>query len=333
MVRAWFTNRAWLLTLAIGLAAVTLILAVWVPTALARKSADFAGPVFPPPGGYTLTASGADILIGRAGGLDWAFSGFNFGRFESLYWGPADKNGVGIAFDGEPITEPDEVLAFDPNQSDLANGIARWTGSAQLAYWDVGNIEWTAEILDTRFTLTVYDASGPVPLTLGATLGLTETGALVAVTGPFTANLAMEAYYDSSWSPVVDLYDGLGTQNGVQVVTDLADAFFYQDVAIAGLVATNDSPHLITETTTLTATILAGTNVSYTWDLGDGFSATGAIASHSYLTGGNYLAVVTATNNAGFSTATTEVIIQVPSPEPDNYPVYLPLTLRGYPAP
>jgi uncharacterized repeat protein (TIGR01451 family) len=78
---------------------------------------------------------------------------------------------------------------------------------------------------------------------------------------------------------------------------------------LAGLTATNDSPTLLGNVTTLTATITAGTHVFYTWAFGDGTTGSGAVLAHTYPSVGVYTAVVTASNEVSTLTATTTVDI------------------------
>ena len=82
------------------------------------------------------------------------------------------------------------------------------------------------------------------------------------------------------------------------------------DIPISDLVATNNSPTLLGESTALSATIQAGTNVIYTWDFGDDESGSGQYISHTYSSVGRYSGSVTATNSAGSATSTTQVNIQ-----------------------
>lgn len=82
------------------------------------------------------------------------------------------------------------------------------------------------------------------------------------------------------------------------------------DEPIDGLIATNDSPTFIGYTTLLSATITAGTNVGYVWDLGDGSPAlAGQYVSHVYPAPGRYTATVTASNNSNSLEAETAVVI------------------------
>ena len=93
------------------------------------------------------------------------------------------------------------------------------------------------------------------------------------------------------------------------------------DAPISGLAAVNNGPTTLGNSTLLTATITAGTHVSYTWNLGDGSAPTTltTTSSVSYTYGaaqvGGYTAIVTATNPLGaIVTATTVVTINNPVP-------------------
>jgi uncharacterized repeat protein (TIGR01451 family) len=110
---------------------------------------------------------------------------------------------------------------------------------------------------------------------------------------------------------------------GVKVITVTADSSFgnvvsvvsdvhtitVQEVTIAGLAAYNDGPTTIGTVTTLSATITAGSNVTYTWAFGDGGTDTGSVVTHYYPSVGVYTAIVTASNSVGWVTATTTVTI------------------------
>lgn len=81
----------------------------------------------------------------------------------------------------------------------------------------------------------------------------------------------------------------------------------WEEQPIAGLVATSDSPTSLGGITILTATVTAGTNVSYTWAFGDGEMSDGAVVTHSYPVVGIYTAIVTASNSINLITATITV--------------------------
>jgi hypothetical protein len=100
------------------------------------------------------------------------------------------------------------------------------------------------------------------------------------------------------------------------------------DAPITGLTAANSGPTLLGQTTLFTASITGGTNVSYTWNLGDGSAVTALstsnLTSDTYSAGAVYTAVVTATNSIGTKVMiTTVVTINNPVPNISNM---LPLT-------
>ena len=77
------------------------------------------------------------------------------------------------------------------------------------------------------------------------------------------------------------------------------------DDPITNVVAINNGPTLLHAATNFTATVAGGTNISYTWNFGDGQNGSGKTSSHTYAATGVYTATVTATNNQGIQTATT----------------------------
>ena len=106
------------------------------------------------------------------------------------------------------------------------------------------------------------------------------------------------------------------------------------EIPIHDLAAENDSPTTLGQPTLFTATVSAGTNVTYDWAFGDGQYGSGANLSHVYAAAGLYTAVVTATNGAGSLTATTPVTITNEAPVANAGPdqtvlVYDPVSLNG----
>lgn len=81
------------------------------------------------------------------------------------------------------------------------------------------------------------------------------------------------------------------------------------DVPIAGLNAATSSPTILGQVTFFTASVSAGTNITYMWDFGDGQFSVGANATHAYEAAGSYTAVVTATNSNNSDSAITAVTI------------------------
>jgi CSLREA domain-containing protein len=116
-------------------------------------------------------------------------------------------------------------------------------------------------------------------------------------------------------APPVNSADQRGVYRPQGPACDIG-AFELEVEPISGLAATNDSPTLLGEATTLTATVASGTFVSYIWDFGDGTTGAGDVVTHTYAAVGSYTAVVTATNSVSQMTATTTVLIIGPPPDP-----------------
>jgi hypothetical protein len=93
----------------------------------------------------------------------------------------------------------------------------------------------------------------------------------------------------------------------------------FQDQDISGLNALADDPTTLGQVTTLSATITAGTNVSYSWAFGDGSTSaftTTSLITHTYAftPTGTFTPTVTARNTADTDMDTTVVTINNPVP-------------------
>jgi uncharacterized repeat protein (TIGR01451 family) len=274
-----------------------------------------AGPVTDPPGNVTLTLSGncfpgrpIDQCQGRAGGLNMTYTSFDPSQYQDLYWGTTALGQVqlGLHGYGEAMTG----MSYN-----LASGWVTWTGSTYIPVWNGSG--WVQVTVPTRMRLTVTDLSNaPLALIRPSEIGLGGDGVLLHVTDDFKANIRFEAYYGGAWDEALELYDGLHTpagnpppNGGGAAVSIFNPGFYYTDMPLAGLSAANDSPTLCGDATALTATVLAGTNPIFAWSFGDGAAGSGITTSHTYLDPGLFRVVVTATNEAGWITATTWVSI------------------------
>jgi hypothetical protein len=84
------------------------------------------------------------------------------------------------------------------------------------------------------------------------------------------------------------------------------------DEAITGLEIFNDNPTLPGDSTLLWASVTGGTNVTYSWDFGDGTpgeSGNNSSISHIFTAAGTYTATVTATNSVSQMSASTLVTV------------------------
>jgi uncharacterized repeat protein (TIGR01451 family) len=173
-------------------------------------------------------------------------------------------------------------------------------------------------------------ATNDSPTPLGNVTTLTAT---ITAGSKVTYNWAFGDGDTDSGAVVAHIYPDIGVytaivtaSNSVSLLTTTTPVTI-TDAFIKGLIADNDSPTVLGQATTLTATITAGSNVVYTWAFGDGDLGSGAVVAHTYPATGTYTAVVTASNSVSVLTATTPVtIIEV-------LKLYLPIIFKDYTPP
>jgi len=85
---------------------------------------------------------------------------------------------------------------------------------------------------------------------------------------------------------------------------------------ITGLSASSDAPTVLGHATGFTASVLAGSDVVYAWDFGDGDLASSANAVHVYASAGVFTATVTASNGAGNVSVSLPVTVTTPEIPP-----------------
>ena len=154
------------------------------------------------------------------------------------------------------------------------------------------------------------------PTVLGSTTALTATatGSNIVYTwnfgdGTATANGATQNHV----YPAVGFYTAIVTASNSISTVVATTRVTITDQAILNLVAINDSPTVLGNTTALTATA-TGSNIVYTWNFGDGAAtANGAMQNHVYPAVGFYTAIVTASNSISTVVATTHVTITDPA--------------------
>jgi branched-chain amino acid transport system substrate-binding protein len=86
--------------------------------------------------------------------------------------------------------------------------------------------------------------------------------------------------------------------------------FFKWVAPVSRPAAKIDSVTDLGHTTTFTATIATGNDVTYTWAFGDGLTGSGQVVTHTYATSGAFTAVVTASNRMNSVTAQTAAIVR-----------------------
>jgi PKD repeat protein len=227
--------------------------------------------------------------------------------------------GAATAFTATQLSGTVPVYVWGFGDGATAGGI---TGSH--AYVSVGTYTAvvTASNLVSLITATTA-VSVDIPLaglSAGAA-GPTQLGAATAFTSALAAGsraVVQWAFGDGAFgagaSPT-HTYAAIGTYSGVVTalnslgtITSAVTATVI-DVPVAGLVAASDSPAVIGDATTFTATTAGGTNVVYAWSFGDGVYAVGPGAQHTYGAVGVYTAVATASNSINAITAAVSVAV------------------------
>ncbi len=249
---------------------------------------------------------------------------------------------AGLAAVNDSPTPLDDATTFTATVAAGSGAVYTWafgdgaTGSGavvQHVYPAVGDYTATVTATNSVNSLTVSTQvtitggtpvsgvlafnDGPTVLGSATTLSATvESGSGVTYTWAFGdgASFIPQTWPDSG-KVVTHTYPAVGTYTATVTATNRAGqtsattAVLVVDAPIAGLAAHNDSPTGLGAATTLSATITSGSNVVFTWELGDGQTASGALVTHVYPDIGIFTATVTATNALGAFAASTTVTI------------------------
>lgn len=199
------------------------------------------------------------------------------------------------------------TLTAAPN---LGSTFTGWSGAVTSTANPLAFALTTTSTVTATFTLNTYtltvattgNGSGVVTPSVGLHPYLYGDSVTLLATADFGSTF-------TGWSGDVGCADGAVTMDSNKICT----ATFTLNPP-TGLNASNDSPTILTHLTSLTATLTGGINVTYTWDLGDGTRAVGALVTHRYAAAGSYTAIVTATNNSGSLSAATQVTITSAAP-------------------
>ena len=232
------------------------------------------GPVYPPP---KLSSITSDHLpneggIGRAGGIVFTYSDITLANTTNVYWSMITDS-IKLSMDGS-VYDSSEILVFNPDISDLANGIASWTGSTKIPAEGSDTIP-----LLSKFTITVVDFNDdPLQLIEGKTMGLPEnTGGMVHDTGStmvFKVKMEMFVSYDSiNYIPYLDYYEAAPTPvEAISAFVSCSAGFYWEDdppVLENNLVLNVDEGDTVTVTNTALKAVdleSAGTDIFFIVD-------------------------------------------------------------------
>jgi PKD repeat protein len=174
----------------------------------------------------------------------------------------------------------------------------------------VSQVVATTPVTITDTPITSLSAINSSPTTLGQAtfFTATATGSNIVYTWDFGEGHTASGPTASNTYATVGFYTARVTAtNGVSQVVATTPVTI-TDASITGLSAVNSSPTTLGQATFFTATA-TGSNIVYTWDFGDGHTASGPTASNIYAAVGFYTARVTATNGVSQVVATTPVTI------------------------
>jgi len=159
---------------------------------------------YPAPGGTTASGSGSV----SNGGRTWSYSGFDLSAYSELYYTVGATVGSTYNINAPALTADGSIdyLSFNAGLSNLASGIAVWTGSTNVPLATGGS-----SVLFTEFKLSVKDAnSNALALSDASALGLAGTGAALKVAGNFSATWEfLASTTGASYSAALPLYDAL----------------------------------------------------------------------------------------------------------------------------
>ncbi len=161
----------------------------------------------------------------------------------------------------------------------------------------------------TASNLVITDV---IPAGASYVSGGTKVGNVVSWTIPNLAangGMTWTAFSVTATQAITNREYRVSAEGGYSATGSISVTTLITDAPIAGLTASNNSPTLLGQATTLTASITSGSDVTYTWAFGDGATGSGAVVTHTYPAVGGYSAVVTASNPVSVVTATTTVTI------------------------
>lgn len=213
----------------IGTMAAGLLGSVLIASQVSAAAVTLAGSGYPAPGGNSAVNNG---ISARDGTRIITYSNFDPSAYDSLYYVIGDYPGPAFSFSPlGPILTTDgttDLLSFNASASDLAGGVAIWTGTSAIPRIGLSDL-----LIDTRFTLMVLDNSNsPLALTPAASIDGMPTsigGALAVPDAGFQAYWLYEIATAGTnvWQTASTYYNNVSQRNSsFQLVSSVGGAFY-----------------------------------------------------------------------------------------------------------
>ncbi|MEM7028859.1 MAG: PKD domain-containing protein [Chloroflexota bacterium] len=167
----------------------------------------------------------------------------------------------------------------------------------------------TVTIRDT-LPLANFTTSSPDPLGEMTQFFDTSNGSNLAYAWDFGDGHFTDVVSPSHTYEAIGIYTVVLTVSNSVATHSRSGIVEITDAPTLGLTSNNDSPTPVGETTTFSASVASGSNVTYTWDFLDGTDpVTGTVVSHAFAIPGTYQVNVTAMNGAGSVTISDTVVV------------------------
>jgi hypothetical protein len=172
---------------------------IFVCALVTSSQAAVMGPMYPPPGGVTLSTIGSNDAL--TGGASWVYTNFSPGDLNGgLYWGK-NTSFVGLSLNGGGFFGS-EVMSL----GNVIGNTATWFGSTSM---------FISNGSGSRFKLTVTDLSNN-PINFVSPPAVDPTfpalaDAVVQVTGDYKALRQFEIFWNGSWQGAYSVYNSLNT--------------------------------------------------------------------------------------------------------------------------
>jgi hypothetical protein len=189
------------------------------------------GPAYPPPKESSITFSGTlnDGGIGLTGGKTITITNITLSNTTDVFFSML-SDGIRLSMDDANYTG-NEILQYDPAQSDLQQGKLIWTGAT---YIPVSNgPSYSNRALQSRFVMTVSAGGSPVWLQEPIKHGLsTGCGGLALFTGfDMVMNIVMEMFVSdnggATWVPHLVYYNNAATPPNAESAHSSVEFGFY----------------------------------------------------------------------------------------------------------